>query len=263
MGKSVNKNRGFSVDYGFKELSEEEFEKLSKEHYLDETQAIYHKRRKKLSLEERIDRYEESHEDPKPWKKLWGYYVKPHQHISQEKQDELASIIRTANDERPIQNFLKKNPFFLTRGIHPAHHAQICIPKPRLGGELKPDFLTAGLASDGFSWYGVELENPGFLMFTQKGEETKELKHAIRQIEDWRYWLTENIGYAQNTLGYLHIDGALPCFSFIGRRENEVLDEETLLRRRNAVKNGDRYGLFIHHYGWLLDATPTIVKVKD
>lgn len=263
MGKFFNDNTGFSVDYSFEELSEEEFEELSKEHYLDETQAIYHGRHKKLSLQERINRYKESHKNPKPWKKLQRYYVKPHQHIPQEKKDELTSIIRTATDERPIHDFLEKDPFFLTRVISPAHHAQICIPKPNLGGILYPDFFIAGLDSAGFSWFGVELENPGYSMFTKKSEETAALKHAIRQIEDWRSWLNDNIGYAQNTLGYMHIDADLPCFLFIGRRKNEVLDEETLLRRRRAVKKRDKHGLFIHHYEWLLDATPTIVKVKD
>lgn len=212
---------------------------------------------------DRIDRYLESHKDPKSWKILEKYLVEPHQIIRKEKEDELASIIREANDERPIQKFLTKNPYFLTRGIDPAHHAQICIPKPSLGGELHPDFFIAGLDSAGFSWFGVELESPSYRMFTQGGEETKEFKHAIKQFDDWRCWLTENIAYAKDALGYTQIDGDLPCFLFIGRRKNEVLDEEELLKRRRKVSKKDKHGLFIHHYEWLLDPQQTMVTVKD
>jgi hypothetical protein len=193
---------------------------------VDETQAIYHERHKKLPQGELIDRHTETHEHPERWKKLWKYYIEPHQNVSKEKVNELASTIRIAKDERIMQDFLKKNPYLLTRGIHPAHHGQICIPKPKLGGQLEPDFLIAGLDSAGFSWYGVELKSPEYKMFTKEGEETKELKHAIRQIQEWRSWLTSNIVFAQDTLGYMHIDANLPCFVFIGRRENEVLDEE-------------------------------------
>jgi len=235
---------------------------LPEEYYVDETQAIYDKRYKKLPEGELTDRCIETHDHPERWKKLWKYYIEPHQEVSQEQKNELASVIRTAKDERIIQDFLKKNPYLVTRGIHPAHHGKICIPKPRLGGQLEPDFFIAGLDSAGFSWYGVELESPEYKIFTKEGEETKELKHAIRQIQEWRYWLTDNIAFAQNTLGFMHIDANLPCFVFIGRRENEVLDDEVLLKRRRAVKNGDKYGLFRHHYEWLLDVPLTPVKVK-
>lgn len=263
MEKLFNLFNGFQNDDSFEEMSEEQFNKSLKEHYIDETQAIYHKRYKKLSHKDQIDRYVESHKNPKRWKVLRNYYVQPHQTIPEEKKNELVSIIMEANDERPIQDFLTQNPYFLTRGINPAHHAKICIPKPKLGSELCPDFLIAGLDSAGFSWFGVELESPKYKMFTQKGEETKEFKHGLKQFDDWRSWLTDNIAYAQKTLGFTQIDADLPCFLFIGRRKNEVLDEEELLKRRRAVTKRDKRGLFIHHYEWLLDPQLTIVKVKD
>lgn len=265
--------RGKKHGYGdFVELSLGDFEapieyregcaELSEEHYVDETQAVYIKRYRKLPKGELTKRDIETHDHPEKWKKLWKYYIEPHQKVSARQRNGLASVIRRAKDERIIWEFLKENPYLLARGVHPAHHGKICIPKPRLGGQLEPDFFVAGLDSAGFSWYGVELESPEYKMFTRAGEETRELKHAIRQIQEWRCWLTENIAFAQNTLGYMYIDANLPCFVFIGRRENEVLDEETLLKRRRAVKNGDKHGLFIHHYEWLLDVPITPVKVK-
>jgi len=188
--------------------------------------------------------------------------VEPHQKLSNEKRRELATIIKSAKDERPLQKFLRENPFVLTEKISPAHHGQICIPKPNLGGLLHPDFLIAGLDSAGFWWYGVELENPNYHMFTKAGDPTKELSHAIRQIEDWRNWLTKNIGYAQDELGYMHIDADLPCYVLIGKRDEEILDKETLLIRQRSVMKRDKDVLFLHHFEWLLDDMPILVRVK-
>lgn len=157
--------------------------------------------------------------------------------------------------------FLTDNPFVLTCKINPAHHGQICIPKPKLGNQLEPDYLIAGLDSAGFWWYGVELENPNCRMFTKAGEESNELKHALRQIDDWRDWLRNNISYAQNTLGFMHIDAELPCYVIIGKRENEILDESILVQRQREVMKRDKNGLFLHHYEWLIDEHRTIVEV--
>lgn len=68
----------------------EGFLELPAEHYLDETQAIYHERHKKLPEGELIDRYIETHDHHERWKNLWKYYVEPHQNVSQEKKHELA-----------------------------------------------------------------------------------------------------------------------------------------------------------------------------
>jgi hypothetical protein len=244
-------------------MTDEEFELMDKIHTLDKTQAIYHERDKKLSIKEQIKRYEDSHEHPEKWKKLRKYYLEPHQNILPETKAKLLKTINEAENEEPIQNFLAENPYLLARATHPSHHGKILIPKPPLGNQLKPDFLIAGLDSGGFRWYGVELENPKYKMFTQKGEETKELKHAIKQIQDWRDWLKNNIAYAQNTLGYMHIDAKLPCFIILGKRENEVLEEDELLNRRRSVEDNDRCGLMLHHYEWLLDVSPTLIRVTD
>jgi len=243
-------------------LNEDEFE----EKYLDESEAAYYKKYKSLTAKELHDRSIESHRDRRTLsslsKKLGKYMVKPHQTLSNEKREELAKIVVSAGDERQIQKFLEENPFVLTGKIEPAHHGQICIPKPDLGGSLHPDFLIAGKDSAGFWWYGVELESPKYHMFTKAGDPTKELSHAIRQIEDWRNWLTKNIGFARDELGYMHIDGDLPCYVIIGRRDEEILDRETLLLRQRAVMKRDKDVLFLHHFEWLLEKKRTLVRVQ-
>ena len=191
-------------DPDFEEIDDFSNEDEFEEKYLDESEAAYYKKYKSLTAKELHDRSIESHRDSRTlsslYKKLGEYMVKPHQKLSNEKRQELATIIVSAGDERPIQKFIKENPFVLTEKIEPAHHGQICIPKPNLGGLLHPDFLITGKDSAGFWWYGVELESPKYHMFTKAGDPTKEHSHAIRQIEDWREWLKKNIGYAQDTL---------------------------------------------------------------
>ncbi len=229
-----------------------------KEVDLDESEAVYYERyQKQLKSGESSKRLEESHDKPIPI--LQEYLIRPHQKIDPRKTSELEVIIKTANDERPIQEFLKNNPYFLTRKTF-AHHGQICIPKPKLGAEYEPDFLIAGVDSGGLWWYGVELESPKYSMFTKKGEITSHLNHALRQIDDWRGWTRENIAYAQKQ--YMHIDGDLACYVLIGRRENEELTEKKLVARRREVARKDKSGLILHHYEWLLDDIPRRVRVK-
>lgn len=246
------------------EMTEEDIKEFEEaRHLFDETQAINITKYHQMSLEEQIDRYEESHKKPEIWNKLKKYYVKPHQILNKLQRSELISVIENASNEEEIQKYIQSKPFILTTSISPAHHGQVCIPKPEFGNQLIPDFLIAGVDSGGFWWYGVELESPKHKMFTKNGEETRELKHAIRQIQDWRVWLKTNISYARETLGFVHIDADLPCFIIIGKRENEILSESDLMERRQRVKNSDKQGLFLHHYEWLIDKPQTIVRVDD
>jgi hypothetical protein len=247
-----------------KELNLEEMERLfeneSKVKYLDESQAVYEGKYEAMTLKERVNRDEAGH---RRIKELEPYLVRPHQTFPPKKRVELANLIRASGDERPLHKFLKSHPYVLTRKIMPAHHGQLCISKPRLGCEYVPDFLIAGLDSGGWWWYGVELENPNKPMFTKDGHESEKLRDAIKQIEDWRNWLKENISYARNTLGYEYIDGDMACYIIIGKRENEVLEDKKLISRRRAVVERDKSGLFLHHYEWLLEDKPTLVRFES
>ncbi len=210
-----------------------------------------------------LKRYEESHENREKASKLAHYFVQPHQKMTSGMRKGLADLIASSSKESGIQKFTEKYPYVITEKIYPAHHGQLCIPKPNLGGQLHPDFLIAGLDSAGWWWYGVELENPKYKMFTNSGDPSKELSHAMRQITDWRQWLIDNIGFARDTLGYIQIDGDLPCYILIGRRDNEELDGIQLQRQQRGIMKRDKDSLFLHHYEWLLDESPTLINIKS
>lgn len=85
-------------------------------------------------------------------------------------------------------------------------------------------------------------------MFTKNGDPTARLTHAIRQIEDWRDWLTRNASYAVRDLGLPDIRPDLPGLVLIGRRAS-VDPATNSLRRQMAVTRK----IQIHTYEFLLD----------
>ncbi|MEK7281476.1 MAG: Shedu anti-phage system protein SduA domain-containing protein [Chloroflexota bacterium] len=221
------------------------------EELLNESEEVYEERYKALlqNPKELSARYERGH--LAAGGSLRNDSVKTHQQLQQQHIEAFTSLIRTAATEEELHKFIKQNRYLLTRKIHPAHHGQFCISKAKFGSQYIADFLIAGLDSAGLWWYGVELESPRKRMFTQNGDPTKELSHAIRQIEDWRGWLRQNIQYAQES--YPGIDAELPCYVIMGSREVEVLAGDKLRSRTREVMKRDKPGLLLHHYEWLLE----------
>lgn len=115
-----------------------------------------------------------------------------------------------------------------------------------------PDFLLAEKASGGLTWYAVELERPQAKMFKKNGDPSADLTHALRQISDWRDWLSHNRDYAarpreQSGLGLIGIDPELEGLIIIGRDSD--IDESTTARRRRWARNNR---VEIETYDWLL-----------
>jgi hypothetical protein len=70
----------------------------------------------------------------------------------------------------------------------------------------------------GHEWQAVELESPLKPMFNNNGDASRYLVDAIRQIQDWRSWLTRNQDYAararnESGLGLTDITGNVPVSS--------------------------------------------------
>jgi hypothetical protein len=162
---------------------------------------------------------------------------------------ELAGILASADDERPVQAYLKKHPWLLVNHLA-GGHAQWVVPKPSLGGKYWPDFLIGWADSLGNHWQAVELESPGKKMLTKKGELSGITNHAIDQISRWRDWLWRNGDSARRSpveqgLGLYGIDPAqLPGLILVGRRDPSA---EGRAPRRGHIQDA------IHSYDWLLD----------
>jgi len=147
----------------------------------------------------------------------------------------LENCLAAATREENVQAFLTANHMLLIQHLG-GGHGRYVIPKQKLGAEYVTDFVIGESHSGGFEWQAVELESPKARMFTKAGNPTKELSHAIKQIQDWRAWLVRNQNYAERPfteqgLGLTDIIPNLPGLILIGRRSDEAAKWKSLRRQ--------------------------------
>lgn len=133
--------------------------------------------------------------------------------------DDFERMLGDATDERPLQTYLASSPVLLGPLAQPGGYLW-CLDRPRLGSELIPDFLMASNSSVGFRWTMIELESPTEKALTKAGLPAKKLAEALKQIRDWRTWLTDNVAYARGELGLKDIEANIPAVVVIGRRSS-------------------------------------------
>lgn len=179
--------------------------------------------------------------------------------ISKKDIKALKKLLKTAEKEHDLQEFLQNNPILLIQHLGGGQGRWV-ISKPRLGAEHVTDFLIGERHSAGFDWQAVELENPNAPMFTKRGDPSKQLTHAIRQILDWRAWLQRNQNYAsrpkiEHGLGLTDIVSTIPGLILIGRRKET--DPITNERRRQMAHD---LNINIHTYDFLLESAEGRIK---
>ncbi len=146
--------------------------------------------------------------------------------------------------EESLQKLLSKNPTLLAPHVVGSWGAYV-IPKPKLGAEYVPDFLLLGVNSNGLDWLMVEIEGARHPIVIRDGSLSKQTRHAVKQVQDWREWLTDNVKYAQDELGYYGLTNRAPGLVVIGR------SDPTTERQRSRSQSGDA-GIKIHSWDWLL-----------
>jgi hypothetical protein len=164
---------------------------------------------------------------------------------------EFAELLGRATKEQHLQAFLQGHPRILVSHLT-GHLGRWVVPQQRLGSQHVVDFMLAESSSLGFRWVAVELESPRVRMFTKRGDPTAALTHAIRQIQDWRSWLAQNLSYARRKtvrggLGLFGVRSRLPGLIIIGRR-CDLREQDDELRNQMC----DDLGILIHTYDWLV-----------
>jgi hypothetical protein len=99
--------------------------------------------------------------------------------------------------EQEIHAFLETHPqlfnFLQDRGILKS--------KFRLADAFIPDFISIGADFSSNSLRSlitfVEIERSNMPLFTKSGDPTSGLTHAIRQVQNWKQWVTNNRMYMQ------------------------------------------------------------------
>jgi len=166
----------------------------------------------------------------------------------------LENALKKSESENDMQKFLEKYPKFLAIKLGGGHGRWV-IPKTRLGSEYVTDFMIGERHSFGYEWVAVELESPKAKMFTKSGNPTKELSHAIRQIQDWRAWIMKNQDYAsrdtnQKGLGLVDISPNMYGLIFIGSRFS--IDKNTNALRKQMIND---LKIDIRSYDYLVDSS--------
>jgi hypothetical protein len=170
-------------------------------------------------------------------------------------RDEVAAFetaLDAARDESDMQRLLEAQPRLLIQHLTAGRRSWV-VPKKRLGSEHETDFVIAQKDSDGYVWTAVELERPQAKMFNKNGDPSAALTHALRQIDDWREWLSQNRDYAtrpreRSGLGLTGIHPELEGIVIIGRDAD--FDRRATTSRRQRLER--TYRVKIETYDWLL-----------
>jgi hypothetical protein len=166
--------------------------------------------------------------------------------------EELTDVVDQARDERPIQRYVAEHPGVLG-SLVVSSYGKFVIPLPRLGSEYIPDFVIAVADSAGIHYTLVEIESPRAKLALKDGQFAEKAREAIQQIESWREWLKDNLGYAQkareeNGLGLPGIRPDARGLVLIGRRTEAPSFRNRVVRQRLAESNG----IEVHSYDWLI-----------
>lgn len=172
--------------------------------------------------------------------------------LTRDEVEAFKTALEAARDEGDMQRFLEAHPRILIQHLTAERRSWV-IPKKRLGTEHETDFLIAQKTSDGYVWYAVELERPQAKMFIKNGDPSAPLNHALRQVNDWRDWLSRNLDYAtrpRHRSGHNLIDihSELEGMVIIGRDAD--LDRRVTAPRRQRLERNHR--VKIETYDWLL-----------
>src|SRR3954471_21760274 len=183
-------------------------------------------------------------------KTLDDYWV-PWSTISPVDITRFRDTLEAATGEADMQAFLEEHSSFLCQHL-PAADGYWVIPSKRLGSEHITDFLIGENTPHQPTWYAVELERPQALLFTRRGDPSAALTHAMRQIDDWRNWLSRNRDYASRApewsgLGLGDIDPELDGLVIIG--PGSMLDARVEDRRRRLARSNRTR---IETYDWLV-----------
>jgi len=165
----------------------------------------------------------------------------------------LQSVVATARDERPIQEFIDAHPETLAALL--GGRDRFVLSQRSLAGKYVPDFLACDTDSLGLRWLLVELETPQSPVTLSKQNGLDGFaRRGVTQIREWREWLQNNLDMArrpveQDGLGLADIRPRSEGLVLVGRR--------SLLNRNSSVvrhpyREDDR--IRIHTYDWLVES---------
>jgi hypothetical protein len=142
---------------------------------------------------------------------------------------------------------LAKKPMLLAQ-ILDGGHGRWVLPHLDLGGRFEPDFVLGHRWSGPtWEWLLIELQTPRLAsgrnkdgrVFLKNGRMCEQLDEGLRQINEWRRWISANLDTAkrpraQMGLGLTDIDPSPPGLLIIGR-EADLTPEHANIRMQLAT----------------------------
>lgn len=176
----------------------------------------------------------------------------------QEDIAEYDSLLDANAPEEVIHQFLAGHSYFFN-GIVRSFDSSPLYSKIKLGSEYIMDFCYCDPKSFGPEWYFIEIEKPSYRLFTRKGEQTKELTHSIRQIQDWQEWVGSNKSYALDRFPLIDNPRGI---IIIGRR-TEILVNDQLRTRLKRINYNFRSTLEIRTFDSLKNNALSLLKLVN
>ena len=107
---------------------------------------------------------------------------------------DLEHILATDGGERQIARYLKANPWIVYWTFCPASgHDRYVFTEFPLGSQHKVDILILNSYSLTWEAYLLELEPIGDRVFTKRRTPSKRFAAAVRQVDDWKRFVHENL----------------------------------------------------------------------
>ncbi|MEA3029576.1 MAG: hypothetical protein QOG13_901 [Sphingomonadales bacterium] len=132
------------------------------------------------------------------------------------------------HEKRDIHPFLKEHQFL----IYTTPESILSETPIGLGTQYRLDFLVREPTGD---YILVELENPNRELFTQRGDPTAAVTHAVQQVEDWQEWIEQNIQTVQRVYPEMLAPTGVVI---IGRSKSLSSLQRQKLARRNINMRG-------------------------
>jgi len=94
--------------------------------------------------------------------------------------------------EREVHNFLKKHKDIIIKSFNIAWNYYICVSEFQFGNEYRADFLILSAHSGYWNAIFIELKPIDGRLYNKDGTQSKHLREAWKQIEDWEEWIRIN-----------------------------------------------------------------------
>jgi len=109
---------------------------------------------------------------------------------------EYLAALEASNGERHMLTYFKQHPALIYRHTVPCRgHDDYVIAEFEIGNEYKVDFVVLNSYSGGWEIALIELEPVGAKLFNKDRTPARELRTAMRQLDDWRRFIRQQPKY--------------------------------------------------------------------